>query len=320
MLGNIDLSLIQRIVKTGYHQNGPGRSPRDPLGLFKANIVKRIGGIRSDRELVRKLSTDYRLRGLCDIEDHERPYGIAVLSRFRRRIGPKRLGVVIESLVKKLIGWGVISGEKVALDTSPIKAYSRRSMDNRSGYSDPEAKVGRGIRGYVLGYKLHLTVDACSELPVAFKVTPANRNEKSKAPALLGESMKLLGSRLKVLVADSQYSIQRFRSMALANDVEPVIPYPSNQCRDKQGLLRVDKRFHIHGPSRLRRLYRFRSAVERAISRLELQLSLSSHKLRTLRNITTHAAYCIITMLLVAEASLRLGDLSHIRSITYFAI
>jgi len=319
LLFNVDLSLIEQTVKKGYHQDGPGRPPRSPLGLFNANIVKRIMGIRSERELVRKLSTDHRLRGLCRIEDHERPYGIAVLSRFRKRVGPRRLGEIIDSLLRKLTQWRVIGGEKVAMDTSPIKAYSRRSLDNRSGSSDPDARVGRGVRGYILGYKLHLAVDACSELPVAFTVAPANRNEKVKAPLLLGRAQRLLGKRLEVLVADSQYSSQRFRNIVSANGVEAVIPYPSNQRRGKRGLLRVDKRFHVHGPPRLKRLYGLRSAVERVFSRLDLQLSLSIHKLRGLRNISTHAAYCIIALFLIAEASWRLGDLSHIRSVTYFA-
>jgi len=162
-------------------------------------------------------------------------------------------------------------------------------------------------------------VDACSELPVAFTVAPANRNEKAEAPKLLAESKRLLGERLKVLVADPQYSSERFRGNVSASDVLPVIPYPSNQRRGKRGLLRVDKPFHVHGPPRLKRLYGLRSAVERVFSRLDLQLSLSIHKLRGLRNISTHAAYCIIALFLIAEASWRLGDLSHIRSVTYFA-
>lgn len=50
---------------------------------------------------------------------------------------------------------------------------------------------------------------------------------------------------------------------------EPVIPYPSNQKRGVKGVLRVDKRFRVHGPERLKRLYGLKSSVERVNSRLQ---------------------------------------------------
>jgi len=66
----------------------------------------------------------------------------------------------VEVLVKK----GRIKGETLALDSTFIKAYSRRSFDNRTGYSDSELRVGRAIKtkdfGYkrvALPYKLHRT-------------------------------------------------------------------------------------------------------------------------------------------------------------------
>jgi hypothetical protein len=52
----------------------------------------------------------------------------------------------------------------VALDATFIKAHSRRSLDNRTGCSDPESRIGRGVKGKDLGYRLHVAVDARSEL------------------------------------------------------------------------------------------------------------------------------------------------------------
>jgi hypothetical protein len=48
-----------------------------------------------------------------------------------------------------------VKGEVVALDSIAIKAYSQRSLDNKSGKSDRDARVGRGRRGFILGYKVH---------------------------------------------------------------------------------------------------------------------------------------------------------------------
>jgi len=114
-----------------YHKDGPGRPPRNPLGIFKALIVKRLW-------------SSPKLREICDIEDYEKPYHPSQLCRFRKRIGPERLEGIMDSIVEKLREAGVIKGEVIACDAMFIKAYSKRDPhDDSRGYSDPEAGVGR---------------------------------------------------------------------------------------------------------------------------------------------------------------------------------
>jgi hypothetical protein len=81
-----------------------------------------------------------------------------------------------------------IRGETLALDSTFIKAYSQRSLDNRTGHSDPESRVGRAVKAKDLGYRLHLAVDARSELPVAMIVASANENEKKHPLKLFEEA------------------------------------------------------------------------------------------------------------------------------------
>ena len=57
---------------------------------------------------------------------------------------------------------GRVKGEALALDSTFIKAYSRRNLDNKTGYSDPESRVGRAVKAKDLEYGLHLSVDAKS--------------------------------------------------------------------------------------------------------------------------------------------------------------
>jgi hypothetical protein len=66
----------------------------------------------------------------------------------------------------------------LAVDSTHIVAYSGRAMDNASGRSDPDARVGRGRRGFILGYRVHTACCADSELPIAFTVAPCNENDK----------------------------------------------------------------------------------------------------------------------------------------------
>ena len=168
ILRNLNLDNIENILSESYHQDGAGRPPRKPLGIFKALIIKRAKQIPSDRELYRRLWIDQTLREICDIETEEKPYHPSQLTRFRNRIGVQRLESIMNSLIDELIKKRVISGRKVVFDATFIKAYSKRDLrDNSKGSSDPEARVGRNGKTYELGYKLHLAVDAKSELPLA---------------------------------------------------------------------------------------------------------------------------------------------------------
>src|SRR4030067_3239299 len=106
LFSKVDLSFTQKVLNEPFHQVGSvGRPQRSPLGLFKAHIVKRLKHIPSDRMLVRQMWKDPRLKKICDIEANEPPYGIAVLSRFRSKVGPERLAKVVdeaaEARVKK---------------------------------------------------------------------------------------------------------------------------------------------------------------------------------------------------------------------------
>jgi len=314
----VDLSFAEKVLKEVFHPEGSaGRPPRKPIGVFKAHLLRRLRHIPSDRMLVRQLWKDPRLKQICDIEASEPPYGIAVLSRFRSRVGPEKLALVIDDALGILVKKGRIKGETLALDSTFIKAYSRRNMDNRTGYSDPESRVGRAVKAKDLGYRLHLAVDAKSELPVAMVVASANENEKKHACGLFERASSKV--KFKKLVADPQYSSQGLRDAVVSMGTVPVIPYPSNQKIGVRGVLRVDRKFRSHGPQQLRRAYKKRVAVERVFSRLKNLAGLKEHNLRGLAKITFHSQLCIIAMLLVAQAAINTHKIGKSRSIRYFA-
>src|SRR4030066_495858 len=127
LFSKVDLSLAQKVLNEPFHAVGSrGRPPRNPLGLFKAHLLRRLRHIPSDRMLVRQMWKDPRLKRICDIEAEEPPYGIAVLSRFRSRVGPERLALIIDHAIEVLVQKGKIKGGTLALDSTFIKAYSRR--------------------------------------------------------------------------------------------------------------------------------------------------------------------------------------------------
>jgi len=258
------------------------------------------------------------LRGLCGIKGEERPYGRSTLTRFRQRVGPERLQRIMMCLVKQLEETSVLDGETVALDATFIKAYSRRDpVDNSRGFSDVEARLRKQGRNVVLGYGVHLAVDTGSEMPLATIVEPANANEKKIAIKLFHEARKRK-SKVKSVVADSQYSNEAFRVEARRCGVEVVIPYPRNQMKGKR-VLRVDRRFRSHGPWGLKRLYRRRSSVERTVSRLKTHFGLCQLRTRGLRNVLSHVLLCLIVMLMTALSLIKNGFPRKMRSPTFWS-
>lgn len=318
LFGKVDLSFAETVLNESYHaKDSVGRPPRSPLGVFKAHLLRRLRHVPSDRMLVRQLWKDPRLRRICDIEENEPPYGIAVLSRFRSRVGPERLMRIVDHAIETLVKKRRIKGETLAMDSTFIKACSRRNLDNRTGYSDPESRVGRAVKTRDLGYRLHLTVDCRSEMPIAMTVAPANENEKKHSMQLFEKASCHV--KPKRLLADPQYSSQRLRDVALKQGTVPVIPYPRNQQKGVKGILRIDKKFKSHGPQELRRAYRKRVAVERVFSRLKNLAGLTLHNLRGLARITFHAQLCLLIMLFTAQAAINTHKPGRSRSIRYFA-
>ena len=314
----VDLSFAEKALKEVFHpKDSPGRPPRSPIGIFKAQLLKRLRHIPSDRMLVRQLWKDPRLKAICDIEASQPPYGIAVLSRFRSRVGPERLARITDDLIETLVKEGRVRGKTLALESTFIKAYSRRNLDNRTGFSDPESRVGRAVKAKDLGYRLHLAVDAKSELPVAMVVASANENEKKHSLMLFEKAS--IHVRPEYVMADPQYSSNSLREELLRNGAIPVIPYPRNQMKGVKGVLRVDRKFRSHGPQELRRAYKKRVAVERVFSRLKNLVGLKEHNLRGLAKLTFHSQLCVIAMLLVAQAAVNTHKNSKSRSIRYFA-
>jgi transposase len=251
-------------------------------------------GIRSLREMTRLLDTDQRLRRLCRIKTGEAAYPRSVLSRFIRKVGEDNLTGIIEEKVVKLLKRNDAKDVDAVLDASFIKAWStRHPLDNKKGYSDMEARVGRAGRTFGLGYKLHLAIDSQTMLPLTCVFASANQNEKKHSVNMLEKTKQILkrgAATLRSVIADSQYSHSKLRN---AVD-ETVIPYPANQKRDVKGLLRVDKKFRTYGPEDQKLEYHKRPHIEAVYSFLKTQYSLAINKVRGLRTSlpTRFTAYC----------------------------
>ena len=278
----------------------------------------RMKGVRSLREMTRLLDADPRLRKLCLIKKKQAAYPRSVLSRFIRRVGEYNLARIVEEKVINLLKRNEAKEVDSLFDASFIKAWSTRDpLDNQKGYSDTDARVGRAGRTYGLGYKLHLSIDSQTMLPLACVFASANQNEQKHSLNMLEKTKMVLkesAARLKRVIGDSQYSDGKLRNAG----TEAVIPYRANQNRDIKGLLRVDKKFRAYGPEDQIREYHKRPHIEAVYSFLKTQYSLTINKVRGIKNVASYGLYSILCLVLNREAAENLGRPDKAVSPTYF--
>jgi hypothetical protein len=288
------------------------------MGLFRAFIVMKMRGVRSLREMTRLLDTDQRLRRLCLIKTAEKGYSRSVLSRFIRKVGETRLINIIDEKVVKLSKQNSAGEIDSIFDASFVDAWSTRDpLDNRRGYSDREARVGRTGRSFGLGYKLHLAIDSATMLPLACTFASANQNEQKHSLNLLDKTkliVKQSEAKLRSVITDSQYSDGKLRDAVDA----AVIPYRSNQKRDVEGLLRVDRKFRAYGPEDQKKEYHKRPHVEAVFSFLKTQYSLTVNKVRGLKQVASYALFSVLCLVLNREAAQNIGRYDKAVSPTYF--
>jgi transposase len=278
----------------------------------------RMKGVRSLREMTRLLDSDPRLRKLCLIKTGEAAYSRSVLSRFIRKVGEDSLTRIIEEKVVKLLKRNDAKDVDAVLDASFIKAWStRHPLDNQKGYSDMEARVGRAGRTFGLGYKLHLSIDSQTMLPLTCAFASANQNEKKHSLNILEKTKLILkrsAARLRSVIADSQYSDGKLRRAVKT----AVIPYPANQKRGVRDILRVDKKFRTYGPEDQKKEYHKRPHIEAVYSFLKTQYSLAINKGRGLRNVASYALYSLLCLVLNREAAENIKRPEKAVSPTYF--
>ena len=240
MLRSVNLGSIRGFLTSLYHSVGRGRKPYPAVSMLKAQLLKHLMRVPSDRRLSLLLKRNRRMARACGFKRETPSHGL--FTQFRHRLGKESYQRVFNVLLKQLVDSGAVKGEVVAIDSTAVKAYSQRSMDNKTGKSDCEARVGRTRRGFLLGYKVHTVCCAISELPLAFTVEPCNRNDKCFIKPLL-EKLKQRGISFRTVLADAQYDSAKARNTVRGYGAEPVIPHrKSSRVRDA---LRVGKDFVV---------------------------------------------------------------------------
>jgi transposase len=313
VLDSINLRSLRRLLRDLYHRKGPGRRPYNPLSMLKAQLLKHLLRIPSDRRLALRLKHNREAARACSFRNRTPSHGL--FTQFRHRLGEEAYQEIFNHMLRQLYESGAIIGEVIAVDSTHLEAYSQRDRDNKTGRSDPDARVGRGKRGFILGYRVHTACCAESEMPLAFQVASCNMNDKTYFKPLL-EQVHSLGVSFNAVLADAQYSSKKARDAVHRYEAEPIIPVRKDS-RVKEAL-RVGRDFVVRGRRRLVELFKKRWSIERLFSRAKEWLLLDSLKLRGLKQVAIHTCLSFTAMLAVALTAIRQHKPGLMRSIKHF--
>ena len=237
----IDFDFIYNEVTKTYGANGNVSVP--PPVILKLMLLLILYNVRSERELMETLPE--RLDWLwflgytldTEVPDH------SVLSKARARWGKEAFQHFFERIVLQCVQARLVDGNKIFVDSSLIDADASNSsvIDTHSlkrylneryreleerldgkepeeprtdhtvnrrylSTTDSEASIVRhGRGGAKLQYKTHRTVDASHEIITAVEVTAGAVNEGHRMAALIDSHEVTTDTRVKTVVADSQY-------------------------------------------------------------------------------------------------------------------
>lgn len=162
----LDLSSIRPILWWGLHEDGAGRPVEyNPEWDLRALMLRQLEQIPYVKDLVKRLSRNGYLRQVCGYQG--KVPTAAHFSQVKKRIG-KAGFKSIESFLRKqanhmrfqqpLLAAGLI--QAACLDGTDLQAWSSRdSHDTCRGLGDREARLGRGPKGFYLGYRSLFLVD-----------------------------------------------------------------------------------------------------------------------------------------------------------------
>jgi transposase len=309
LFNNIDFMFVWKIVMMKYHLRG---RPHDPVAMFKALLFKEMRQLSSRRKLVESLKRDSFWLRKCGFQN---PPSHNSFSDFVDRVGADATEQLFYYLVGRIRELKNI-GELIAVDSTPLKGYAHFWKNRKC--SDPDAKWGYSpTTEWVFGYKVHIAVDAESELPLAFTVTPANIFDNKEYPKIL-EIVTQKGIRPKIVLADAGYDSKESYRLALNYGAVPIIAINKRNLK-KKNTRDFEKDLPVQRNSEIwKSLYRKRSSAERVISRLKEELALKDLKVRGLDNVRIHVAFSLIAMLTVALVAFKTGNGHRATSVNSF--
>jgi len=210
LFGSLNLRPLHSILWKNLHLEGAGRPVEyEPECDLRALMLRQLEQILYIKDLVKRLKRNKDMRCACGY-DKKVPTETH-FSQMKKRIGVEGFCAIEEWLrhealrlreSQPLSAVGLV--QAACVDGTDLPAWSSRDPhDTSRGLGDPDARLGRGKKGFILGYQSLFIVDI-EGFPLGHVEAPANVNEKMLVEPLLD---RLLGEDLEVelMAGDSQF-------------------------------------------------------------------------------------------------------------------
>ncbi len=297
--------------------------------------------LRADELLLR---TSDRVREACGVEPWEVMDHTTMCRLFNSgHLSEAVLEDILRSMVQKLQGMGVITGRFLVVDATHTLAWYNTSRDTDK-HPLPGAAWGNH-QGSFFGYKVHLLIDAESELPVAARLTPGNDYDSPHLMPLVNDfNQRYDVEEVMAVLADGAYDAEDLRkgvekelTCQLLSPINPrnsrVLKYVKEHIRElfkvhgdriqtvqdamrlmpQKLLTEFGAKLGSKRESRLilavkERMHRhLRVAVERVFSRLKRFTGLERPRTRVEERVRRHVLWRLICMVLLAYTAHRVG-------------
>jgi hypothetical protein len=161
------------------------------------------------------LSLDQRIRRVCKVEER----GVlspSDLCRYMQALDPDQLEELFNLLVRKLIRAEEIELRYLVVDSSHVLAWHNQKRPVTQKPFPPEyAESAYHVNWYV-GYKVHILVDAYSELPIAWKLTAGTAHDSKILPDLIQKAKGNLGIsdwKTEAVFGDAGYHSRKLQEL-----------------------------------------------------------------------------------------------------------
>lgn len=156
------------------------------------------------------------------------------------------------------------------------------------GYGVDVAIDATDLPDYFYGFKLHMAVCTRTDLPLAWRIETARRNESLFSAPLL-DALKARGLTPETCAMDKGYDNNRVMDETRERDCVPIV---SLRKERPIPLLPIP-----YGSVEWKRLYRGRAAIERENGRLKDEYGLAPLRVRGLGRVQLHADLTILARL-----------------------
>jgi len=277
------------------------------------------------KDLVKRLRRDPYLRQVCGYGD-KAPCEVH-FSQMKKRIGAEGFRIIeawLRHEVLKLRRSQPLSAaglvQAACIDGTDLPAWSSRDPhDTRRGLGDPDARVGRGKKGFSLGYQSLFLVDI-EGFPLGHVEAPLNVNEKQLVETLLH---KVLGESMEVelLAGDSQLESEAVFELLESLKVGHVIAWRKMKGRvNPPEVLSVKDRIDVEGPEWMRSIYkRLRAAAESFNGRAKSRLGYQRLTWQGLEDAFIHVGLVLMVAYAVCIAAYGMGRSDLRQSVAFFA-